>query len=97
MKTPHPAMMVTRRPMKSARSPAISAPKKVPADKIEVMRDFFQAGNVNASVTSLGEPGGGGSKPSYRVMKYGMPMTPLMYPESYPKKMPPNAAKAQRR
>ena len=27
-------------------------------------------------------------------MKKGMPLTPLMYPESYPKKIPPNAAKA---
>jgi len=41
MKTPQPAMMVVRRPNQSARSPAMRAPKKVPAERMEVMSDFF--------------------------------------------------------
>ena len=29
------------------------------------------------------------------LLKKAIPRTPLMYPESYPKRIPPNAAKAQ--
>lgn len=39
VKMKHPAMIVVRRPVKSAQSPAIKAPKKVPRDRIEVSRD----------------------------------------------------------
>jgi hypothetical protein len=38
-KTPQPAMIVERRPIQSAREPANRAPKKVPADKMETIRD----------------------------------------------------------
>ena len=48
MKIKHPAMMVVRRPNQSARSPAKMAPKNVPAERIDVMRDFFQSGRVKA-------------------------------------------------
>lgn len=40
--------MVVRLPIQSAKGPAITAPKKVPAERIEVMRDFW----VNESVPS---------------------------------------------
>jgi hypothetical protein len=49
MKTKQPAMTVVRRPNQSARSPAIRAPKKVPAERIETMRDFFHEGTTKAS------------------------------------------------
>jgi hypothetical protein len=39
-KMPHPAMIVDRRPIQSAREPAKRAPKNVPAERIETMRDF---------------------------------------------------------
>ena len=39
-----PAMMVVRRPMKSAISPAAIAPRMVPADRIEVIRDLSCVG-----------------------------------------------------
>ena len=39
MKTPQPVMMVDRRPIKSAQSPAMMAPRKVPRDRIEVVKD----------------------------------------------------------
>jgi hypothetical protein len=41
LKTPQPAIIVVRRPIKSAISPAIIAPKKVPAERIDVIRDLF--------------------------------------------------------
>lgn len=56
--------------MMSAQSPAISAPKKVPADRMETMRDWSEPFSALA-------PG-----PSTSAMKTGEPMTPLMYPES---------------
>lgn len=40
----HPAMMVDRRPIQSATEPAINAPKKVPADRMDTMSDFCQVG-----------------------------------------------------
>ena len=54
MKIPHPAMMVVRRPTKSARSPAMRAPKNVPAERMEVMRDFFHEGRVKSLVEVAG-------------------------------------------
>ena len=39
MKIKQPEMMVVRRPMKSAMSPAMRAPRKVPRDRMEVVRD----------------------------------------------------------
>lgn len=97
IKTRQPKMMVARRPIQSAKSPAIRAPKKVPAERIEVISDFFQAGRVNASFSACVAPEPGMGMPVYRLMKYFMPMTPEMYPESYPKKIPPNEAKAHMR
>lgn len=46
MKTAQPMMMVQRRPMKSATSPAIRAPKKVPADRMDTINDFSQEGKA---------------------------------------------------
>jgi hypothetical protein len=48
MKMKHPQMMVVRRPNQSARSPAIKAPKNVPADRIETMSDFLEAGTTKS-------------------------------------------------
>lgn len=48
MKTKQPAMTVVRRPNQSARSPAMRAPKKVPAERIETIRDFFHEGMTKA-------------------------------------------------
>lgn len=56
----HPQMIVVRRPMKSARSPAMRAPKKVPADRMDVIRDFFQAGREKAFFSASVAPGPGG-------------------------------------
>ena len=39
VKIPQPIIITVRRPRKSARSPAMMAPKKVPAERIEVTRD----------------------------------------------------------
>ena len=39
--------MVVRRPMKSAKSPATRAPKKVPAERIEAISDFCREGRAN--------------------------------------------------
>jgi hypothetical protein len=65
-KIPQPTMMVIRRPMKSARSPAMIAPKKVPegisdcyqdvtpehlpADRMEVVRDCCHDGTLKNSL-----------------------------------------------
>lgn len=38
-KIAHPPMIVMRRPMKSAKSPPMIAPKKVPAERMEVTKD----------------------------------------------------------
>lgn len=38
-KTPHPVMIVVRRPIQSARAPAKRAPKKVPAERMETISD----------------------------------------------------------
>lgn len=40
-KTPQPTMIVVRRPNQSERSPAIMAPKKVPAERIETIRELL--------------------------------------------------------
>lgn len=39
VKMKQPLMMVVRRPMKSAISPAMRAPKKVPQDRMDVVKD----------------------------------------------------------
>jgi hypothetical protein len=39
VKIPHPTIIVRRRPIKSAMSPAAMAPKNVPADRIDVVKD----------------------------------------------------------
>jgi hypothetical protein len=54
--TTQPVMIVMRRPIKSATSPAIIAPKKVPAERIEVTSDCFHGGITNAltAAASLG-------------------------------------------
>ena len=93
VKIPQPAMIVVRRPMKSARSPAIIAPKKVPAERIEVIKDFFQ----DERMKTFSLPWNSLETGWKCSMTYGMAMTPLMYPESYPKNIPPNALKAHMR
>lgn len=50
MKTTQPLTMVVRRPNQSAKSPAMRAPKKVPAERIDVINDFFQDGRTKESV-----------------------------------------------
>ena len=42
-KTKQPVMMVRRRPIKSATSPAMMAPKNVPAERIDVVKDWSRA------------------------------------------------------
>lgn len=69
MKTMQPVMIVRRRPMKSAMSPATMAPKKVPADKIEVTSDCFEAGMAKR-LTAAASLGSGYGKPVYWRMKY---------------------------
>ena len=77
MKMKQPMMMVVLRPVKSATSPAMMAPKKVPADRMETIRDLREAGRVNwSAVSSLSSSEG--DRPVWRVMKYFMPNTPLM-------------------
>lgn len=49
MKTMQPAITVVRRPNQSARSPAIKAPKKVPAERIETIRDFLEEGMTKSA------------------------------------------------
>ena len=44
VKMTQPMMMVSRRPIKSATSPAMMAPKKVPAERMDVTRDCFEDG-----------------------------------------------------
>lgn len=56
-KTTHPMMMVGRRPMKSATSPATSDPTNVPQDNIDVMSDLVDDGRPNSvGSTSTGRP-----------------------------------------
>lgn len=73
IKTPQPEMMVHLRPIWSARSPAMRAPKNVPADKTEVMSDFCHDGKVKSADGVVA-----GSSPVWRVIKYGIPRTPFM-------------------
>jgi hypothetical protein len=58
VKTIQPAMMIRRRPKKSARSPAAMAPKKVPAVRIDVTRDWVLAG-ITKSLSSASVVGYG--------------------------------------
>lgn len=79
---PHPAIMVGRRPIMSARSPAMRAPKKVPAERMETIKEVVEL----EMAVAWG--------PAMAWMNSDDERTPLMYPESYPKKIPPNEAKA---
>ena len=69
MKTKQPRMIVVRRPKKSARSPAMIAPKKVPADKMETIKDFFHDGSTNAALVAFDASGPGMGIPVYRWIK----------------------------
>lgn len=52
---PQPAMMVRRRPIKSEISPAMMAPKKVPAERMEVMSESLHDSRAKeSSVTPAG-------------------------------------------
>ena len=53
MKIAHPTMTVVRRPIQSARSPARTAPKKVPADRIDVIKDLSEAGRTKAASSAF--------------------------------------------
>jgi hypothetical protein len=89
MKTPHPLMIVVRRPIQSARAPDTRAPKNVPADNIDTIRLFCQV--------SYAYPVAPSSKVSgwpYSLSKAFIARTDEMYPESYPNNMPAKAAKA---
>jgi hypothetical protein len=41
-KIPQPQIIVKRRPYQSAMSPAMRAPKNVPADRMETIRDLLE-------------------------------------------------------
>eukprot|EP00914_Ancora_sagittata_P010829 GHVO01021123.1.p2 GENE.GHVO01021123.1~~GHVO01021123.1.p2 ORF type:complete len:116 (+),score=4.57 GHVO01021123.1:291-638(+) len=81
VKTPQPVMMVTRRPIMSATSPAMIAPKKVPQERMEVVKDWSRALTTNAVVAAL-SLGSGYGRPVYCRMKYGMAKTPPIHPVS---------------
>ena len=57
-KIAQPVMMVMRRPMKSAQSPAMMAPKKVPQERMEVVNDWSRAGRWKAATAALFEGSG---------------------------------------
>merc|ERR1719282_803770 len=61
------------RPMISATSPAMMAPKKVPAERMEVIRDRWEPERAQSAGSV---PGGGG--PSMSSMNVSEPVTPLM-------------------
>jgi len=48
-----PEMIVQRRPIRSATSPAIRAPKKVPQERIPVKRDCCQPGRTKRALVAL--------------------------------------------
>jgi hypothetical protein len=47
-----PVMIVQRRPMRSATSPAIRAPKKVPQERIPVRRDCCHPGRTKRALVA---------------------------------------------
>jgi hypothetical protein len=49
----HPVMIVQRRPMRSATSPAIRAPKNVPQDRIPVRRDCCHPGKTKRFLVAV--------------------------------------------
>lgn len=61
------------------------APKKVPAERIETMSEVVEVEMASAP------------RPAMASMNSLEERTPLMYPESYPKKIPPKEAKAHLR
>ena len=58
-KTEHPMIIVHRRPILSAISPEMMAPKKVPQERIPVRRDCCHPGRTKAARTSAEAPAGG--------------------------------------
>ena len=68
-KITQPSMMVRRRPRKSATSPAMMAPKNVPAERMDVTNDCLDAGMTKA-LTAAASLGSGYGKPVYWRMKY---------------------------
>ena len=68
-KITQPITIVKRRPRKSAISPAIMAPKKVPAERIDVTSDCVEAG-ITKALTAAASLGLGYGFPVYRRMKY---------------------------
>lgn len=67
--TMHPKTTVVLRPYQSAKSPATSAPKNVPADKIETIRVFSLVGKTKAAVSASEALTPGIDKPVYKEMK----------------------------
>lgn len=74
--------------MVSEKKGAINAPKKVPTDKMETIRD-------DSPEVNLRSEGGNNLAPLDRgkcSSTYGIAMIPEMVPVSYPKSKPPKAA-----
>jgi hypothetical protein len=67
--TIHPRITVVLRPNQSARSPAMMAPKNVPALRIETMRDLCGVGITNAATVAAEASGPGIGIPVKREMK----------------------------
>lgn len=63
-----PPMIVLRRPIMSAISPAITAPKNVPAERIEVVSDWFEAEMTKCDLASA-SLGSGYGRWVYCLMK----------------------------
>lgn len=78
-----------RRPRISPRGPAESAPKKVPADKMETTSDDVEEVMILSPVAASIEP-----KVSTNSF---MARIPPIVPVSYPYRTPPNATKALKR
>jgi hypothetical protein len=73
-------------PMISATGAPRRAPKKVPADRIETTRDCREEVMVHGAVALEA------AEPKVQSQSF-IPMMPLITPVSYPKRIPPNAAK----
>jgi len=76
-----PPNIVYLLPNQSAKSPAATAPIKVPADRMEVMSDFFEAGITKAAISAAEALGPGMGKPVYALITYGMARTPPIHPD----------------
>src|SRR6266536_4100813 len=75
--TMQPRVIVVRRPNQSARSPATREPKKVPAERIEMMSDLCGVGMTNAAVSAAEASLSGICRPVYKWIKYFKARTPL--------------------